>query len=50
MSYRDGRSWACQSGYNKHAGMMEGGELTDEEVDKDQAKVFSYHALDESPG
>jgi len=31
MPYTDGRSWARQNGYDRHAGVIEGDELTDEE-------------------
>lgn len=35
MPYTDGRSWARRNGYDRHAGVREGDELTDEEDDAD---------------
>lgn len=33
MPYTDGRSWARREGYERHRGVREGEELTDEEDD-----------------
>jgi palmitoyltransferase len=35
MPYTDGRFWARQPGYDKHAGIHDGDELTDEEEEDD---------------
>jgi palmitoyltransferase len=35
MPYTDGRYWARQPGYDRHAGVYEGEELTDEEDEED---------------
>lgn len=35
MPYTDGRSWARRDGYERHRGVRQGEELTDEEDDYD---------------
>ena len=38
MPYTDGRSWARKPGFERHAGVQPGEELTDEE-DEDEVRV-----------